>query len=125
MISIGLTYTSSTMVTDKNSADAMGSGSMPVLATPAMIALMENAAMMAVADVLPEGCVTVGSAVNVEHIRPTGVGTSVSATAHLVAVDGRKLTFEVVAVDVGGTIGKGTHVRYIVDSAKFMAKIQP
>lgn len=124
MIEIGLTYTATTEVSQEKSALAMGSGNLMVFATPALVALMENAAMMAVASSLPEGSTTVGGAINIQHTRPSGMGQEVSATARLIAVDGRKLSFELVAHDVWGVIGEGTHVRFIVDAEKFMAKVK-
>lgn len=124
MIETGLTYTATTKVTQEKSALAMGSGNLMVFATPALVALMENAAMMAVASSLPEGSTTVGGAINIQHTRPSGMGQEVSATARLVAVDGRKLSFELVAHDSSGVIGEGTHVRFIVDAERFMAKVK-
>lgn len=124
MLETGLTYTATTEVTQEKSALAMGSGNLLVFATPALVALMENAAMMAVATSLPEGSTTVGGAINIQHTRPSGIGQKVSATARLTAVDGRKLSFELVAHDSSGVIGEGTHVRFIVDAERFMAKVK-
>lgn len=120
---IGLTYTSTTVVSEMNVAATMGSGDLNVFATPAMVALMENAAMNAVAGELPEGATTVGALMNTTHVKPSAVGETVSATALLKEVEGRKLTFEVRAQDSKGLIGEGVHVRYIVDSKKFMGKL--
>lgn len=106
-----------------NVAAAVGSGDLQVFATPAMIALMENAASKAVAPSLPEGSTTVGTVVNVMHARATPVGDEVSATAELREVDGRKLIFHVSASDSKGVIGEGVHERFVVDSAKFMDKV--
>lgn len=119
----GLTHTSELTVGEQNTAIAFGSGDMPVLATPQMVALMENAAMLAVSPELPEGSTTVGSMINTSHLRPTAVGQTIKATATLEAVEGRKLTFSIRAEDSNGTIGEGTHVRYIVDREKFMSKL--
>ena len=118
-----MTFTSEAVVTSLNSAAAMGSGDLPVFATPAMVALMENAAMNAVAPVLPQGSTTVGAEMNTTHVKPSAIGARVQATATLAAVEGRKLTFVVEASDEGGVIGKGTHVRFIVDKERFMAKL--
>ena len=107
-----------------NTAAAMGSGDLAVFATPAMVALMENAAMTAVAGELPEGATTVGAEMNVTHIKPSGLGAEITATAVLAEVEGRKLTFNVGARDAEGLIGEGIHVRYIVDREKFMAKVK-
>jgi predicted thioesterase len=94
-----------------------------VFATPAMVALMENAAMRAVAPQLGEGDTTVGALMNTTHIKPSALGDTVRATATLQAVEGRKLTFTVQAEDSKGVIGEGTHVRYVVNREKFMAKV--
>ena len=120
----GLTYTSHTVVTDGNTAEHVGSGDLAVFATPAMAALMENAAMLAVAPALEEGQTTVGSEISISHIKPTGIGSKVSATAVLAAVEGRKLSFNVAAHDEEGMIGEGTHIRFIVDSERFMSKVR-
>ena len=124
MLKEGLTHTSRVKVVLENCAVTLGSGDMEVFATPAMVALMENAAMNAVAEALPEGSTTVGSEMNTTHIKPSGIGTEVSATAVLTSVEGRKLTFKVSAADQVGTIGEGVHVRYVVDREKFMSKVR-
>ena len=116
-------YTSQKTVRECDTAQAVGSGTLPVFATPMMVALMENAAMKASEQLLQEGESTVGSELNIKHIRPTAVGEEVSATATLTAQEGRKLTFSVVATDKNGTIGEGAHVRYIINIEKFMSKI--
>ncbi len=124
MLENGLTAVSRTTVTPQNTAAAMGSGDMPVFATPAMVALMENAAMLAVAGALPEGATTVGAEMNVTHIKPSGLGTEVIASAVVTEVDERKITFTVGARDAEGLIGEGTHVRFVVDRARFLAKVR-
>ncbi len=124
MIKEGLTHTSTITVTSELTAAAMGSGDMPVLATPAMTALMENAAMLAVAPELPEGSTTVGGHIDSSHLKPTKTGATVTATAVLTQVDGRKLHFAIEAHDeAGNLIGKGTHLRFIVDRQRFMSKL--
>ena len=119
----GLTHTSTLIVGEPHLASSVGSGDLAVLATPVMISLMENAAMLAVADALSPGETTVGSEMSASHVRPTGVGDTVVAVARLVAVDGRRLEFEVEASDSKGVIGSGKHVRYIVGRERFMAKL--
>ena len=116
-------YTSQKTVRECDTAQSVGSGTLPVFATPMMVALMENAAMKASEQLLQEGESTVGCELNIKHIRPTAVGEGVSATATLTAQEGRKLTFSVVATDKIGTIGEGAHVRYIINIEKFMSKI--
>ena len=119
----GLSSQSSVTVSAGNTAAAMGSGDLDVFATPAMVALMENAAMKAVADALPEGSTTVGAEMNVTHIKPSGLGAEIVATAVLTGVGGRKLTFNVGARDAEGMIGEGIHIRYAVDRRRFMEKV--
>ncbi|MCD8186797.1 MAG: thioesterase family protein, partial [Rikenellaceae bacterium] len=105
----GLSHTSELTVSEAHSAKHWGSGALDVLATPALIALMENAAMNAVRQALPEGGDTVGTEVCVSHVKATGIGDTVRATARLKKIDGRKLVFEVSAGDSKGEIGSGTH----------------
>ena len=124
MLEKGLSARSAATVVPGNTAAAMGSGDLDVFATPAMVALMENAAMTAVAGELPEGATTVGSEMNVTHIKPSGLGAEITATAVLAEVEGRKLTFNVGVRDAEGLIGEGIHIRYIVDREKFMAKVK-
>lgn len=124
MLEKGLSARSTATVAAENTAAAMGSGDLPVFATPAMVARMEQAAMMAVAAELPAGSTTVGAEMNVTHIKPSRLGAEIVATAVLTEVEGRKLTFNVGARDEGGMIGEGVHVRYVVDREKFMAKLQ-
>ncbi len=124
MIEKGLSARSTVTVGDHNTALAMGSGDLPVFATPAMVALMENAAMEAVLDFLPAGTTTVGSELTAMHIKPSPLGVEITATAVLTEVEGRKLTFNVGARDAEGMIGEGVHVRFIVDREKFLAKVK-
>ena len=119
----GLTYTSTLVITTEHVAAMMGSGDLHVFATPAMVALMENAAMMAVAEHLPEGATTVGAMINTSHVKPSPIGDTVTTTAVLTGVEGRKLTFSIKAEDSKGVIGEAVHVRYIVDREKFLSKL--
>lgn len=120
----GLKHISTTTVTAANTALTMGSGDMEVFATPAMVALMENAAMKAVVPHLPEGSTTVGAMMQTSHIKPSAPGEAVTAEAVLQEVDGRKLTFRVTAYDSEGTIGEGIHIRYIVDRERFLSRLK-
>jgi len=101
----GLEHTATLQVTTDKTALSMGSGDMPVLATPAMIALMENAAMLAVAPAMQQGDTTVGSMMHATHDAPSAVGATVTATARLTAVEGRKLTFDIQAREGDMVIG--------------------
>ncbi len=123
MLEKGLTYSSRMVVGREHTAEAMGSGDMAVFATPAMVALVENAAMMAVADHLGDGETTVGTHIEMDHVRASAVGSEVVAQARLIDVEGRKLTFEVEACDNGGVIGKGIHTRFVVQRERFLAKL--
>lgn len=123
MLEKGLKSESRTVVSKENVAATMGSGDMPVFATPAMVALMENAAMNAVAAELDAGAATVGVEMNVSHVKASPVGAAITASAELVEVVGRKLTFEVKAWDDKGTIGEGRHVRFVVDRERFMGRL--
>lgn len=120
---IGLKYESQTVVSEANTAATLGSGDMAVFATPAMVALMENAAMLAVKDALPEGSATVGTQMNTSHIKASPLGATITASACLTAVDGRRLTFAVKAWDEKGVIGEGEHTRFIVDRERFLSKL--
>ncbi len=124
MLKIGLSHTSTTTVSSSNTARAYGSGGLDVFATPAMVGLMENAAMTAVESVLPEGFSTVGAHISTSHIKPSKLGATIKATAILEEIDNRKLTFKVSAYDDEGIIGEGVHIRYIVDIERFMAKLK-
>lgn len=119
----GLIGTATVKVTEANIAATMKSGSLTVFATPSMCALMEEAACAAVNAQLEAGSGTVGISLNITHDRATAMGDTVTATAKLVEVNGRKLTFEVSAADSKGPIGKGTHERFIINNEKFMAKV--
>ena len=122
-LATGLSGSATVKVTEANIAATMKSGSLAVFATPAMCALMEEAACAAVNAHLEEGSGTVGISLSITHDRATAMHDTVTATAKLTAIDGRKLTFEVSAADSKGTIGKGTHERFIINNEKFMAKV--
>lgn len=121
---IGRSFTSTLIVDNSQTAMQLGSGDLPVFATPALIALMENAAMMTVQDALLAEKTTVGVSVSVKHTKATPLGATVKAKATLVGSDGAKLTFRVEAWDEVGEIGHGEHVRYIVDRESFMDRIK-
>jgi predicted thioesterase len=122
-LKIGMTNESVLMVEEKHTASAYGSGSIYVFATPAMIGLMENAALNCVDKALGNQWTTVGTHVDVSHIAATKMGKEAKAVAELIAVDGKKLKFKVIAYDEDQKIGEGYHNRYIIDQEKFMAKV--
>lgn len=123
MITEGLTHTSTLIVTAQDTALYKGSGDMEVLATPRMMALMENAAMLAVKDELPEGSTTVGGHIESSHLRPSKVGAEITATATVTKVEGKKIYFDIKAQMDDVIIGEGTHLRFIVDREKFLSRL--
>ncbi len=122
MIEAGLNAEIDTIVGDNDTAAFYGSGLVSVLSTPRVISLLEGAAVEAIKDKLDLADTSVGTMVSIEHIAPTPVGMKVWASAKLVKVDGRKLTFEVSARDERDEIARGTHERFIVNFNRFMEK---
>lgn len=122
MLQTGIKGEKSVVVEAANSAKVMKSGTLDVFATPAMVALMEQAAYTSVQDELEEGQGTVGTRMDVSHISATPLGQTVTAKSELTAIDRRKLTFSVEAYDESGKIGEGTHERFIVDNKSFQEK---
>lgn len=123
-IKIGLVNETTQLVTMKETAAHWGSGLVASFATPALVALMENAAFNAVKDVLAEGQTTVGTNVNINHLAATPVGMTVRARAELVEHDGRKLVFKVEAWDDVEKIGEGTHTRFVIDLERFNQRFE-
>ncbi len=123
MITIGLKGHLERIVTEEVTAARIGSGLVKVFATPMMIALIEQTCYESVSPFLEEGQGTVGTLVNVTHSAATPVGMRVWCDSQLIEVDRRRLVFEVKAYDECGLIGEGRHERFIIDSAKFQAKI--
>ena len=115
----GLTASVELTVTAADTAQALGSGDVPVLATPRVVALVEAATVAAVAAHLGEGQTTVGTRVELDHLRPSAVGALVQAEAELVAVDGRRLTFAVRVLEGDREVARGTVHRTLVDRARF------
>ena len=120
----GLIGTASLVVADEHTAPRIGSGRVAVLATPVMINLIEAAALEACEELLPAGMQSLGIHLDVRHHAATPVGMRVTATAELVAVDKRTLTFRVEARDEVETIGEGTHSRVVVNVARFDERVQ-
>ncbi|MBQ9472321.1 MAG: thioesterase family protein [Ruminococcus sp.] len=121
-ITTGITGEKSVAVKIENTALAMGSGTLRVFATPAMIALIEGCCAESVEDMLPQGITTVGTKVEVEHLAASPIGASILCKSKLTAYDGRRLDFEVEVFDNAGLIGKGTHTRFTVDAQRFIDK---
>lgn len=122
MLETGIKGSQKVLVTESNTAKTMGSGTLDVFATPAMIALMEETAWKSVAPYLEEGSGTVGSYLDVHHNAPTPLGMTVTCESELIQIEGRKLTFRVTARDDAGIIGEGTHERFIIDNERFSQK---
>jgi len=120
----GLAAERTTTVVDALLATHLGSGGIAVYATPAMVALMESAAVAAIDPLLPQGQASVGIALDVKHLAATPLGQQVRARAEVIAVDGRKVTFKVQAWDEKEPIGEGTHTRYLIDTARFLERVQ-
>ena len=110
-------------VSETETAVHFGSGSLPVYATPALVALIEKAAVHALDGHLPPGYTTVGGKIDVRHLAATPVRMKVRAHAELVEVQGRKLTFHIQAWDEAEQIGESSHIRYLIDENDFMAKV--
>lgn len=121
-VKVGLTREERGVSDEAHSAKALGSGLLPVLATPAMTALMEQAAANALEPFLPEGWTSVGISLHVAHTSATPLGMTFRAEAEVTAVEGRKITFAVRAYDEAGEIGHGTHERFAVEGGPFLAK---
>lgn len=120
----GLAGEQTTVVTETLTARHLGSGGIDVYATPAMIALMEGAAIAAIDHLLPEGQASVGIALNVRHLAATPLGHTVRARAEVTSVEGRQVTFAVQAWDESELIGEGTHTRFVIDTARFLQRLQ-
>ena len=115
------TLTKQYLIEPKHSAAEMGSGDMPVLATPALIAFMENAAMLLARNYTEEGSTTVGTMITTDHQHATPIGETV--TALLSSIEGRKLTFAIEATDQAGVVAQATHERFIVSRQRFLERL--
>jgi len=120
----GLTASVTLVVADADTALALNSGDVPVLGTPRVIALAEQASVEATAGHLPEGRTTVGYQVQLAHLTPTAVGGTVVAEATLEQVEGRRLTFRVSVNDARGLVAAGRITRVIVERARFLERAQ-
>ena len=121
-IPVGAKGQSTQLVTPELTAQSAGSGLLPVFGTPYLVALMENAANACLLPFLDEGSSSVGCAISISHDSPTPVEMQVTAEAEVTQIEGRKVSFTVRAWDESGPIGSGTHVRVIVDNARFLNK---
>ena len=121
-LEVGMKNVVEAQSTEESTALSMKSGSLKVLATPAMLCLMEQAAAELVEKNLPDDSTSVGISINVEHKAPTPIGLTVRAEAVVTKIEGRKICFEVKAFDGIDEIGSGTHERFIVNKEKFQNK---
>jgi len=124
MLQLGIKGKQELLVTDKDTAKAVGSGGLNVFATPAMIALAEKTALQSILEYLSEGESTVGTKLDISHIAATPVGMKVSCETELIEIDRRKLVFSVNVYDEVEKIGEGTHERFIVNDERFMTKAE-
>lgn len=125
MLEIGLSYEQQKVVIPSDTAFAMGSGSLQVFATPAMVAFMENTATKVIAPLLKIGETTVGTAIDVQHLKAISVGDKVFCKATLVDVVGRQLVFDIVVSDTKeNLIGTARHIRFLVDEERFLSKLK-
>lgn len=122
MITVGMHAEKTLLVGEGDTAESWGSGTLPVLATPKMILMVEETAMAAVSGELPEGDTTVGTLVDIKHVSASPVGTEVRCRAEVVEVDRARIRFSVSVTDASGDVGTGFHERFVVHSDKFMAK---
>ena len=123
-IAAGTIGTATLVVADEHTAPRVGSGQIHVLATPVMINLFEAAALAACEHLLPPGHQSLGTHLDVSHIAATPVGMRATATAEVLAIEGRMIKFRLKAVDERDTIGEGTHERVVVNVAKFDLRVQ-
>ena len=122
MLKVGIENSGEIAVTEEMTAEKVGSGLLPVYATPQMIALMENVASSSVEGELEEGQGTVGTKIEVSHVSATPVGMKVICYSKLIEIDRKRLVFKVKAVDEAGLIGEGIHERFIIDNKRFLEK---
>jgi fluoroacetyl-CoA thioesterase len=109
-------------VSDADTAQALGSGDVPVLATPRVLALAEAASVGATATRMPPGSTSVGTRIELEHKAPTPIGRTVVAEARLAKADGRRLTFEIVVREGDRVVAEGRVERIVVDRQRFLQK---
>ena len=122
MLTVGIKGKQSVEVVEANTAKSVGSGLLPVFATPAMAALMEKTASESVAEYLGEGEGTVGISLNIRHLAATPIGMTVTCESELVEIDRKRLVFALKVSDGKDIIGDGTHERFVINNERFMEK---
>lgn len=123
MLEAGIKCVKEEVVTEELTAELVGSGGLAVYATPAMIRLMEHAAWLSVEEHMDEGFTTVGTHMDVKHLKASPLGAHIRCESELTEIDGRRLVFKVAAFDDKGLIGEGVHERFIVNTEKFLGKL--
>ena len=124
MLEVGMKYEIDRIVTENDTAAKAASGSVEVLATPVMIAWMEEASLRLAQKELEEGLTTVGTEVNIKHLKGTLVGKTVKVLSTLKEIDRKRLVFDVEVIEDGIAVGTGSHTRFIIDTAKFYEKLK-
>ena len=124
MLEVGMKYEIDRVVTENDTAAKAASGSVEVLATPVMIAWMEEASLRLAQKELEEGFTTVGTEVNIKHLKGTLVGKTVKVLSTLKEIDRKRLVFDVEVIEEGVAVGTGSHTRFIIDTAKFYEKLK-
>ena len=124
MITVGMSNERSVWVESKNTAGSMGSGTLPVFATPAMILLAEQTASECLIPGLQDGESSVGILVNMKHTAPSLIGAKVTCRAEVTEIDRARVVFDVVVSDDHGVIGTGTHERFVIKADRFMSKAE-
>lgn len=117
---IGDTGAAHLVVGESDTAIALGSGDVPVLGTPRIVALLEQASIAAIAAILEDGTTSVGTHIAVDHVAASFVGAQIGATAEVIEVDGRRLMFRLSARDGDRVVATGYHTRIVVDRARFL-----
>ena len=123
MIEVGMTASIDFTADAATTAIALGSGDVPVLGTPKVVALVEEAAVAAIVNGPDTGATSVGTALSIDHRAPTAVGSTVRATAVVTSVEGRRVEFAVTVTESEATVAAGTHVRAIVDRSRFLDSV--
>ena len=124
MLEVGMKLEVEKLVTDNDTAAKAASGAVEVLATPFMIAWMEEASLRLAQKELEEGFTTVGTEVNIKHLKGTLVGKTVKVLSTLKEIDRKRLVFDVEVIEDGVAVGTGSHTRFIIDTAKFYEKLK-
>lgn len=124
MLKEGLFKEKKCTVQQLDTALVIGSGDLDVLATPVLVAQLENISMMLVSEEIEPHLTTVGGFIELKHLKPTAIGKTYTVNSQIIAIEGKKIVFKLEAYDAADLIAEGQHVRYIVDRSKFMEKLK-